>query len=310
MRYRHEPMRLLVITARYPTPDRPAAGGFVRERLADPGLRSVVVAPRRYDSSAWLRHVALLWGGLTAQGRFDGVEGHFVLPSGVIALVVARLRRLPLMVYAHGGDVREMANRNRLLRWAARLVVRGADAVVANSRETADLVTRLGARAVVVPPGIDLSRFPPQPRPTHRRVLYLGGDFPHKGVEVARQLADTLVGPGIREVDPSEVPSLIAAHTVVLVPSVAEPFGLVAAEAIASGRWVVARAVGGLVDIITDGVNGTLVSDGDFGGALARVPDYDPATVASTATRFSIEEHRRRMAETWSAVLKHHGVII
>jgi glycosyltransferase involved in cell wall biosynthesis len=308
MRYRHEPMRLLVITARYPTPDRPAAGGFVRDRLADPQLTSVVVAPRRYDNPAWLRYLALLWGGVTARGRFDGVEGHFVLPSGFVALVVARLRRLPLVVYAHGGDVREVANRNRLLRWAARMVVRGADAVVTNSRETAGLVERLGATAVVVPPGVALNRFHAQPRPAQRRVLYLGGNSPQKGVEAARQLADTLTGPGISEVDPSEVPSLIAAHTVVLVPSAAEGFGLVAAEAIASGRWVVARAVGGLVDIISNGVNGTLVSDGDFEGALARVPDYDPATVASTATRFSIEEHRRRMAEIWRDVLERRRI--
>ena len=304
MRYRHEPMRLLVITARYPTSDRPAAGGFVRDRLADPRLTSLVVAPRRYDSPAWRRYTALLWRGLTSRGPFDGVEGHFVLPSGFVALVVARLRRLPLVIYAHGWDVREMAGRNRLLRWAASAVVRGADAVVTNSRETAGLVERLGASAVVVPPGIDLSQFAPQPRPGQRRILYLGGDLSHKGVEVARQLADTLVGPGIREVDPSEIPALIAAHTIVLVPSLAEPFGLVAAEAIASGRWVVARAVGGLVDIVADGVNGSLVADGDFAGALARVPDYDPATVASTAARFSIEEHRRRMAGIWSGVLE------
>jgi Glycosyltransferase len=308
MRYRHEPMRLLVITARYPTPDRPAAGGFVRDRLADPRLTSLVVAPRRYDSPAWRRYAALLWRGLTARGRFDGVEGHFIVPSGLIALVVARLRRLPLVVYAHGSDVREMANRNRLLHWAARAVLRGADAVVTNSRETAALIEQLGATAVVVPPGIDLSRFVPQPRPAQRRILYLGGDFAHKGVEVARQLADTLVGPGIREVDPSEIPALMGSHTVVLVPSLAEPFGLVAAEAIASGRWVVARAVGGLVDIVTEGVNGSLVADGDFAGALARVPDYDPATVASTADRFSIEEHRRRMAEIWSVVLERRRI--
>ncbi len=126
----------------------------------------------------------------------------------------------------------------------------------------------------------------------------------HKGIGVARELADTLVGPGIREVDPADVPELMAAHTVVLVPSLAEPFGLVAAEAIASGRWVVARAVGGLIDTITDGVNGTLVTDDDFAGALARVPDYDPATVASSAERFSIQEHQKGMAEVWKGVLE------
>jgi hypothetical protein len=50
---------------------------------------------------------------------------------------------------------------------------------------------------------------------------------------------------------------------------------------------------------VSDGINGTLVSDGDFEGALARVPDYDPAVVASTASRFSADVHRERMAEIW-----------
>jgi glycosyltransferase involved in cell wall biosynthesis len=295
-------MRLLVITARYPTPDRPAAGSFVRDRLADPTLEATVIAPASYAAPSWRRYLAMLWSSLTRRGRFDGVEGHFVLPSGIIALLAARMRRIPLVVYAHGGDVREMAHRNRLLRWAARTVVRGADAVVTNSRATAALVEQLGASATVVAPGIDLGRFSALPLPEKRRVLYLGGDVPHKGIEVARELADTLVGPGIREVAPGEVPALMASHTVVLVPSLAEPFGLVAAEAIASGRWVVAAAVGGLVDVVSDGVNGTLVRDNDFAGALARLPDYDPTTLASTATRFSIEEHRGRMAEVWSTV--------
>jgi D-inositol-3-phosphate glycosyltransferase len=190
------------------------------------------------------------------------------------------------------------------MRWAAQLVVRGADAVITNSRESAQAVEWLGARSVIIPPGVDLSRFSPRPRPAQSRVLYLGGDATSKGVAVARQLADTLLGPGIREVEPSEIPALMSAHSVVLVPSHAEGFGLVAAEAIASGRWVVAAAVGGLVDIIADGVNGSLVSDGDFAGALSRVPDYDPASLASTAERFSITEHRRRMAQVWREVLE------
>ena len=295
-------MRLLVITARYPTPDRPAAGSFVQDRLADPALESIVIAPASYAAAAWRRYVAMLWSALTRRGRYDGVEGHFVLPSGVIALVAARLRRLPLVVYAHGGDVREIAARTRVMRWAARAVLRGADAVVTNSSGTAALVADLGAEATVVPPGVDLARFAPQPLPSERRVLYLGGDVEHKGIAVARELADTLVGPGIREVDPGEVPALMASHSVVLIPSREEPFGLVAAEAIASGRWVVASAVGGLPDIVSDGVNGTLVRHGDFASALAGVPEYQPTAVSATASGFSIEEHRARMAEIWSAV--------
>ncbi len=294
-------MRLLVITARYPTPDRPAAGAFVRDRLAD--VDAVVIAPVRYDLAGWRRYLSMTWRALTARGRFDGVEAHFVLPSGAIALLAARLRARPLVVYAHGHDVREMAQRNTLFRWLARRVVRGAEAVVTNSTETADLVRQLGADAEVIPPGIDLSRFTATPRPAQRRVLYLGGDLARKGVDVARQLADTLIGPGIREVDPSTIPALLAEHDVLLVPSTAEPFGLVAAEAIASGRWVVARAVGGLREIVTDGVNGTLVRDNDFAAALAAVPDYDPTAVAVSAQRFGAEAHRARMAEVWTRVL-------
>lgn len=298
------PMRLLVVTARYPTPDRPAAGGFVRDRLNDPAIEATVIAPLHYRRPGWMRAVGLLWRALTQRGRFDGVEGHFVLPSGPIALLAARIRGVPFVVFAHGTDVRELSQRNPLLHWVARQVIRGAAAVVANSNDTAAHVRELGGNPTVVPPGVDLSRFPAHPRPAGGRVLYLGGAAATKGVEVARLLADTLLGPALSEVDPGEIPGLLASHDVVLVPSTAEGYGLVAAEAIAAGRWVVASATGGLLDIVSDGINGTLVRDGDFAGALARVPNYEPATVAATANRFSIEERRRRIAEIWRAVLE------
>lgn len=296
-------MRLLVVTARYPTDDRPAAGAFVRDRLADPDLQARVVAPRRYDTPGWRRYLRVAWEAMTARGRFDGVEGHFVLPTGPIALLAARLRRLPLVVYAHGSDVQQQAQRSALSRFLARWVLRSAEGVVTNSPDTAAHIRALGATAEVVPPGIDVSRFGPSTRPSERRVLYLGGDLEIKGVGVARRLAHTLVGPGIREVDPSQVPALMAEHDVVLVPSIDEPYGLVAAEAIASGRWVVAGAVGGLRQIVTDGLTGTLVSDGDFAAALDRVPDYDPTEVADHAERFSVERHRAGMRAIWERVL-------
>ena len=296
-------MRLLVVTARYPTPDRPGAGVFVRDRLGDPDLEATVVAPASYALPGWRRYLSLLWRALTVRGRFDGVEGHFILPSGVVALAAARARRLPLVVYAHGGDVREMAHRNRLYRWLATRVVRGADAVVTNSAETAGLVAELGGTAQVVPPGVDLHRFVPTPRPAERRVLYLGGDVAHKGVETARALADTLAGPGISEVTPEAIPALIAAHDVVLVPSHAEPFGIVAVEAVASGRWVVARPVGGLREIVREGVNGSLaMTDEGLRAALDAVPGYDPAAVAATAADFGIDRPRQAMAAVWERV--------
>jgi glycosyltransferase involved in cell wall biosynthesis len=295
-------MQLLVVSARYPTDDRPEAGAFVRDRLA--GVAATVIAPDRYDRPGWRRYARLTWRALTARGRYDGVEGHFVLPSGVVALLAARLRRLPLIVVAHGSDVGEIAERSRVHRWLASRVVRGAQAVVANSTQTAAQVAIHGVAARVIPPGVERARFPVRPRPSVRRVLYVGGTSPAKGYAVAARLADTLVGPGIREVPPSEMPNLLATHDVLLMPSLREGFGLAAAEAITAGRWVVASAVGGLPEVVQDGVNGTLVTPGgDFAGALAAVPDYDPLRVAATATRFDAALQRDAMASLWNEVV-------
>ncbi len=73
-----------------------------------------------------------------------------------------------------------------------------------------------------------------------------------------------------------------AASTAVAVPSYNESFGLVAAEAQATGTPVVAAAVGGLTTVVADGRSGLLV-DGheprDWAAALRRLID-DPALTA------------------------------
>ena len=67
--------------------------------------------------------------------------------------------------------------------------------------------------------------------------------------------------------------------TVVAQKSLAEGFGLTAAEAMLKGTPVVASAVGGLIDQVIDGESGLLVRDpyelADFGGAVCRILDDD-----------------------------------
>jgi glycosyltransferase involved in cell wall biosynthesis len=133
-------------------------------------------------------------------------------------------------------------------------------------------------------------------------VLYVGGDRLRKGYDIASELAHTVVGPGLTEIPPERMPALFAEHDVLLMPSREEWFGVAAAEAIASGRWVVAAAVGGLPEVVTDGVNGTLVSDGAFDSALRAVPPYDPVTVAATALRFGVTLEQESLSQVWSDV--------
>jgi glycosyltransferase involved in cell wall biosynthesis len=297
------PARILLLTRIWPTRERPSVGSFIQARTAEIAGISVV-RPRRDQMARPLLYLLLLWDALWRRGRFDGVEAHMVVPTGLVGLITARLRGLPVVVYSHGSDARGYRGYPWVIRWLARIVARRADRVVTNSSDTAAHLRALGAEPLIIPPGIDLSRFRPTARPRTRRVLYLGGRIDQKGYAVARRLADTLVGPGLREVAPDQVSGLMADHDIVLVPSVEEAFGLVAVEAIASGRWVVASAVGGLRDIVVDGVNGSLVTDGDFAAAIGRVPDYDPFAIARTVERFSLERWQRDMELLWATLLE------
>jgi glycosyltransferase involved in cell wall biosynthesis len=294
---------LLLVTGLWPTPDQPSAGIFVKRRVASEPI--VVIAPRSYRGWMPFRYLSLAIRAAFVRGRFDGVEAHPLFPAGLIGLVAARMRRVPLVVYAHGADVRETAVQNALYRLLARLVIRGSAAVVTNSTDTAGLVSRLGGSPIVIPPGVELENFHPSPRPSTRRVLYLGGTDPRKGYDVAISIADTLLGPGLRTITPAEVAVVIREHDILLVPSRAEPYGLVAAEAIASGRWVVARNIGGLKEIVEDGVTGTLVDDdADFAAAIAAVPDYDPDLVAMHAARFSLEQANGTLTTLWTEICR------
>jgi D-inositol-3-phosphate glycosyltransferase len=96
----------------------------------------------------------------------------------------------------------------------------------------------------------------------------------------------------------ADLADLYAIADVCVVPSRAESFGLVALEAQASGTPVIAAAVGGLLDIVEDGVTGYLVQGRDpheFADRIARVLD-------DSALRLRMGDAARERAQqlTWS----------
>jgi len=109
-----------------------------------------------------------------------------------------------------------------------------------------------------------------------------------------------------------DVPRLLAAIDLVLMPSQSEGLGLAAIEAVAAARPVIAFAVGGLPEVVADGVNGRLVPPGDcraFAGAVVETL-RDPSRrlsyargAASSAQRFGLEAHVRRLIDCYRMAL-------
>jgi D-inositol-3-phosphate glycosyltransferase len=120
--------------------------------------------------------------------------------------------------------------------------------------------------------------------------------------EAARQLAADLgVEARVRFVPPQPhhiLSSWYRAADVVVVPSRSESFGLVALEAAACGIPVVASAVGGLLNIVHDGVTGWLVEGRDperYARAITQVLG-DPGGAAAMGAAAAVRARRF----TWS----------
>ncbi|MGC4110536.1 MAG: D-inositol-3-phosphate glycosyltransferase [Nocardioides sp.] len=120
-----------------------------------------------------------------------------------------------------------------------------------------------------------------RPELRDRLVVPVVGGPSGTGLEHPEALADLAAELGISDVvrfvppvAPAELAIWDAAATVVAVPSYNESFGLVAAEAQATGTPVVAAAVGGLTTVVADGESGLLLDThepDDWAHALGRV---------------------------------------
>jgi glycosyltransferase involved in cell wall biosynthesis len=106
---------------------------------------------------------------------------------------------------------------------------------------------------------------------------------------------------------PDPAPYLERADVVLMPSDQPEPFGLVAIEAFARARPVVASAGGGLLDIVTEGDDGWLFPPGDataLAGLLAGL-NRDAVTAAATRARRTYEQNYTtdEYADRWLAAL-------
>jgi glycosyltransferase involved in cell wall biosynthesis len=314
----------------YPGPADPDLGVFVRgleQALAARGhvVERAVLDRRRGGKR---RYLTLSVATLQAARRFrpDVVYAHFLVPTGLIAALAGRA---PLVVTAHGRDVRNVG-------WlpgigaATRLVVRRAAAVIAVSdylrRELETKVPEARGKTEVVDSGVDLERFTVAPAPVgdvrflciasligRKNVLRLADAFARLGKGTLTFVGD---GPLRAQLDGrsgvalagrvpyDRIPEHIAAAHVVCQPSLIEPFGQALLEAMACGRTVVATRIGGPPEFVPPEA-GVLVDPADEDALVVALETAASFPCPNPAARTAAEAHDvRAQAEKVEAILE------
>jgi glycosyltransferase involved in cell wall biosynthesis len=261
-------VRILIVSQMYPGPGAPDLGIFVAQMETALVARGHEVERAVLDSRAGgkLRYLTLARRTLAA-AKPDVVYAHFLVPAGLIAALGGRA---PLVVTAHGRDVRNIGAFPGIAE-ATRLVVRRAATVVCVSdylrRELETKVPDARGKAEVISMGVDRERFSVHPAPDGpTRFLCIGTLDERKNVvrlaDAFGKLGDgtlTFAGDGparaalegrpnvelLGRIAHDEVPRVIAASHVLAQPSLVEPLGQALLEAMASGRSVVATRIGG-----------------------------------------------------------------
>ena len=264
-------MRVLVVTNLWPTPERPASGGFVRDQVEALGdidgveleLYRFGTGWREYTRAA--RELRSRYDG----ERFDVVHAHYGL-GGWSSLAV---RGAPHVVTFHGTDLAHPGV-GPLSRALARLIALPAPVSASLARTgLGGLVDR--RRTAVLPCGVNLDRFRRVDRTSarerigldpERRYLLFPADpaRPEKRHDRARAVAEA-VGVELLHYErraPEDVPYLINAANAVLATSEREGFGLAALEALACDVPVLATDVG-VAPLALAGVAGTLCAPFD-----------------------------------------------
>jgi len=220
---------------------------------------------------------------------------------------------------------------DRMAEWDLRAAAR-VDHYIANSQITRSRVRELyGRDAPVIHPPVDVARFAPDA--PEDWFLFVGEIVRHKRIEVVLDAARRsgqrvkVVGTGperdrlsalyhdtaefLGRVTDAELANLYARARAVVVPNV-EEFGIVAVEAQAAGRPVVALDAGGTRETVIDGETGILVSRADvalFADAMAdgAFDRFDSRALVQHASQFGPDAFRRKLLAEVSRVTEATG---
>ncbi|MBE0416991.1 MAG: glycosyltransferase family 4 protein [Coriobacteriia bacterium] len=245
-------------------------------------LRTLRVAARLQG----VRERALVHVHVSAGGSF--------LRKAVV-IVAARLAGHAVIAHVHSGRFMTFALRGHLRRRLVRRTLGQADGIIALSEQSRHDLAALAPphKIAVVPNAVAV---PQMGTERGRRIVFLGllcvkkgvddlleavrllqGDEAASGWEVVlagdgdvrrvrERSAAVVGGPAVRVtgwLERAEVEGLLASSSIFVLPSYEEGLPMSLLEAMAAGLAVVATPVGGVPEVIEDGMNGVIVEPGD-----------------------------------------------
>lgn len=275
-------MRILVLTAMYPTDAQPARGTFVKQQvqsLREKGLE-IEVLDFEGGRSLW-NYLRAGWQlrRRVARGDVDLVHAHY----GLTGLPAAMQRRVPFVLTYHGSDLLgELGRRGRYTttgRWKV-LLGQVMGRFAARRIVVAEVLRdRLwGGNAAVIPMGVDLELFRPLAREEARTALGLPAGRPlvvfvsspanpvkrfelaRAAVDRARREAPDIELLPVTDVAQDEVPLYMNAADALILTSSHEASPCVVKEAMACNLPVVAVDVGDVRERI-EGIAGCHVCE-------------------------------------------------
>jgi len=216
------------------------------------------------------------------------------LSCGIPAVIAKKLLKAPCVVWGRGSDIYLPG---RFTMMTSKLILQNADAVLALTEDMKQKMWEICDKDIsVVSNGVDLERFKTssgdQREGNAKTIIFVGRLHPVKGVQylieamaiVHQEMPDVklvIVGDGVErsrleelaerlnlnsciqfagQVPQESIPRLMHQADVFALSSLSESFGMVNLEAMASGLPIVATKVGGIPNIVEEGVNGYLVN--------------------------------------------------
>lgn len=282
--------------------------------------------------------------------NYDIVHAHGAVHTGYATVRACSSLRAKSVVTVHGSDIMYYSELNKSMRQISGYILSNADLLIAASEVLKRSVNSKNPNSNVkqLYTGIDFSRF--TTAHTHRRIeseerfrfIFVGNILESKGVfdllEASRELRTrgyscelSFCGTGndlhrlmskaqklgldnvsfLGAVGNDQLPQILAQHDVLVLPSHREGLGHVLIEALAVGRPVVGSNVGGIPEVISEGINGFLFTAGDVKDLVAAMvrsmvsfSTFDPEVLRKTVfDKFDIDTNAKTLVRTYRDLL-------